>query len=174
MRTSSPPRCADLCARTQARTEGPPQTLSPKPQTLNLKPATRTPNPCCYVCLSVFVFVVCLSVHVSACTVHPKWWRYWFVNALLLGVSVCVCLCLSVSSYVCLSKLLCVSVCVCLCLSVCCNVCLCQCLHGTSKVVAVLVRDRHADGPFSYGYGRCPVLLEYAGAALLTLVTCSF
>ena len=105
---------------------------------------------CVCQCLSVSVFVVCLFVHDSACTLHRKWWRYWFVNTLLLCVSVCVCMCLLTS------------------------VCPCQCLHGTSKVVAVLVRDKHADGPFSYGYGRCPVLIEYAGAALLALVTCSF
>jgi divalent metal cation (Fe/Co/Zn/Cd) transporter len=37
--------------------------------------------------------------------------------------------------------------------------------------VAVLVREKHADGRFSYGYGRCPVLVEYAGAAVLALVT---
>jgi hypothetical protein len=100
--------------------------------------------------VSVSVCLCRLSVHVSACTVHRKWWRYWFMNTLLLCVSVCVCMCLLTS------------------------VCPCQCLHGTSKVVAVLVRDKHADGPFSYGYGRCPVLIEYAGAALLALVTCSF
>jgi len=46
-----------------------------------------------------------------------------------------------------------------------------ECLQTASKVVAVLVRDKHADGHFSYGYGRCPVLVEYAGAAVLALVS---
>ena len=30
-------------------------------------------------------------------------------------------------------------------------------LQTVSKVVAVLVRDKHADGRFSYGYGSRPV-----------------
>ena len=46
-----------------------------------------------------------------------------------------------------------------------------ECIQTTSKVSAVLVRDKLADGRFSYGYGRCPVLVEYAGAAVLALVS---
>jgi Co/Zn/Cd efflux system component len=48
-----------------------------------------------------------------------------------------------------------------------------ECLETISKVVSAVLRDKRADGNFSFGYGRCPVLLEYAGATILILVTCS-
>lgn len=46
-------------------------------------------------------------------------------------------------------------------------------LQTAALVVSAIVRDKHADGHFSFGYGRCPILVEYAGAAILLLVTCS-
>ena len=46
-------------------------------------------------------------------------------------------------------------------------------LQITVKVVALILRAKPADGHFSYGYGRIPVLVEYAGAVLQALVTCS-